>query len=225
VDAVYQALRHGIVHGDLTPGERLRSDVLALEMLVSRTPVREASRKLEAEGLIAHSGSRLVVRAFSERDLSELFYLREALEGMAARLAAEDATPSEIAQIGELVEDMEAACNRGDVDGFRRLAGEFHHLVYRALHNNRLLHASQTLLDHVRQVQSSTLYAEGRLAEALEEHRALLAAIIARDSDRAETFARQHRRKTLELRQQMLREQLRQSRAHGNGGRRKGEAQ
>ena len=58
-------LRHGIIHGNLAPGERLRSDALASEMQVSRTPVREALRKLEAEGLVTHAGSRLVVRAIS----------------------------------------------------------------------------------------------------------------------------------------------------------------
>lgn len=212
-DAVYRVLRHGIVHGDLAPGERLRSDALANELRVSRTPVREALRKLEAEGLAAHAGSRLIVRAFSEQDLTELFYVREALEGMAARLAAENATPSEIGEISELLEDMETVRRRGDVDAFRRLTGEFHHLIGRASHNSRLAQSLKSLLDHARQGQTSTLYAEGRPAEALKEHRSLLAAIAARDGDRAEALAREHRRKTLELRKAMLREQLRKSRA------------
>src|SRR5271168_281327 len=136
-EAVYQALRYGIVHGDLEPGERLRSDALATELRVSRTPVREALRKLEAEGLVAHSGSRLIVRAFSEQDLTELFYVREALEGMAARLAAENATPSEIADISELLEDMEAVRQRGDIAALRPLTAEFHRLICRAAHNER----------------------------------------------------------------------------------------
>src|ERR1700688_252601 len=94
-EAVYRALRDGIVHGNLAPGERLRSDALAQEMQVSRTPVREALRKLEAEGLVAHAGSRLVVRAFSEQDLTEQFYVREALEGMAARLCGQKQSTDE----------------------------------------------------------------------------------------------------------------------------------
>lgn len=212
-DAVYQALRHGIVHGNLAPGERLRSDALASEMQVSRTPVREALRKLEAEGLVAHAGSRLVVRAVSEQDLTELFYVREALEGMAARLAAQNATPAEIAEIRELLEDMEAVCRRGDIGALRRLTGEFHRVICRAAHNNRLLQTLQSLLDHVRQSETSTLYNEGRPAQALEEYRALLHAIEARDDERAEELAREHRRKTLRLRQEMLREQLRKRRA------------
>ena len=215
-EAVYRALRDGIVHGNLAPGERLRSDALAQEMQVSRTPVREALRKLEAEGLVAHAGSRLVVRAFSEQDLTEQFYVREALEGMAARLAAENATPAEITEIRELLDDMEPICRRGDVGALRRLTAEFHQLVGRASHNNRLLQALQALLDHVRQLETSTLYNEGRPAQAIAEHRSLLEAIEARDADRAERLAREHRRKTLELRKEMLREQLRRNRADGD---------
>src|ERR1700722_14931823 len=214
-DAAYQALRQGILHGDLAPGERLRSDALANDLRVSRTPVREALRKLEAEGLVERSGSGLIVREFSEKDLTELFYVREALEGMAARLAAENATPSEIGEIRELLDDMEAVRQRGDVVALRPLTGEFHQLICRAAHNDRLLQSLKSLLEHVRQMQTSTLYVEGRPAEALKEHRELLRAIEVHDADRAEKLARTHRRKTLELRKEMLRSQLRESRANG----------
>lgn len=215
-DAAYQALRQGILRGDLAPGERLRSDALANDLRVSRTPVREALRKLEAEGLVERSGSGLIVREFSEKDLTELFYVREALEGMAARLAAENATPGEIAEIREMLDDMEAVRQRGDIAALRPLTGEFHRLICRAAHNERLLQALKSLLDHVRQMQTSTLYVAGRPAEALKEHRDLLQAIVAREPNRAEELARAHRRKTLELRKDMLRAQLRESRANGS---------
>jgi DNA-binding GntR family transcriptional regulator len=215
-DAAYQALRQGILQGDLAPGERLRSDALANDLKVSRTPVREALRKLEAEGLVQRAGSGLIVREFSEHDLTELFYVREALEGMAARLAAENATPNEIAEIRELLDDMETVGQRGDVVALRPLTAEYHRLVGRAAHNGRLLQSLQSLLEHVRQMQTSTLlHIEGRATEALKEHRELLQAIEARDADRAEAVARAHRRKTLELRRQLLRAQLRESRANG----------
>jgi DNA-binding GntR family transcriptional regulator len=212
VDAVYEALRRNILDGELPPGHRLRSDVLANELKVSRTPVREALRKLETEGLVDASRSGLVVRQSSEEDLVEIFYLREALEGMAARLAAENATRAEIDELHALFEDMEAVAARGDIALVRKLTGEFHLLVCRASHNKRLIQSLQGLLDHVRQAQSSTLYMPGRPADALKEHRALLRAIAKRDPDLAETLARQHRRKTLDLRRKMLREQARQNR-------------
>jgi DNA-binding GntR family transcriptional regulator len=215
-DAAYQALRQAILRGDLAPGERLRSDALANEMKVSRTPVREALRKLEAEGLVERSGSGLIVREFSEQDLTELFYVREALEGMAARLAAENATPREIAEIRELLDDMEAVGQRGDVVALRPLTAEYHRLIARAAHNGRLLQSLESLLEHVRQMQTSTLlHIEGRAPEALKEHRELLQALEARDAERAEKVARTHRRKTLELRRQLLRARLRESRANG----------
>src|ERR1700733_4897150 len=191
-DAAYQALRQGILQGDLAPGERLRSDALANDLRVSRTPVREALRKLEAEGLVERSGSGLIVREFSEKDLTELFYVREATEGMGA------------------------VRQRGDIAALRPLTAEFHRLICRAAHNDRLLQSLKSLLDHVRQMRTSTLYVAGRPAEALKEHRDLLQAIVARDPDRAEELARAHRRKTLELRKDMLRAQLRESRGNGS---------
>ena len=215
-DAAYSALRQSILQGDLAPGERLRSDALANDLKVSRTPVREALRKLEAEGLVQRSGSGLIVREVSEHDLTELFYVREALEGMAARLAAENATPGEIGEIRELLDDMETLGQRGDLVALRPLTAEYHRLVGRAAHNGRLLQSLENLLGHVRQMQTSTLLnIKGRAAEALKEHRDLLQAIEARDSERAEKVAREHRRKTLELRRQLLRARLSEKRANG----------
>jgi len=212
-DAVYEALRRSILDGELAPGQRLRSDALANELAVSRTPVREALRKLEAEGLVQAARSGLVVRALSEEDLHEIFYVREALEGMAARLAAENATRADIEELEALVEDMEAVAARGDIATLRGLTGEFHALVCRASRNRRLIEALAALLDQVRQVRSSTLYMEGRPADAVAEHRGLVQAIAQRDAERAETLARAHRRKTLALRREMLRAQARQDRA------------
>jgi DNA-binding GntR family transcriptional regulator len=212
VDAVYEVLRRSILDGELPPGHRLRSEVLANNLKVSRTPVREALRKLETEGLVDASRSGLVVRQSTEDDLIEIFYIREALEGMAARLAAENATPAEIDELRALFEDMEAVAARGDIALVRKLTGEFHLLVCQASRNKRLMQSLQGLLDYVRQAQSSTLYMPGRPADALKEHRALLRAIEKRDPDLAETLARQHRRKTLDLRRKMLREQARQTR-------------
>src|ERR1700682_6084269 len=109
-DALYEALRQRIVEGEFAPGQRLRSDALATMLKVSRTPVREALRKLEAEGLIGHSPrGALIVNQLSEDDLTEIFQIREALEGLAARLAADNATPSEITELQALIEDMQSA--------------------------------------------------------------------------------------------------------------------
>jgi DNA-binding GntR family transcriptional regulator len=209
-DAVYSTLRHCIVLGDLAPGERLRSDGLATRLGVSRTPVREALRKLEAEGLVSASPRLgLIVREISEQDLAEIFAIREALEATSARLAAENATSAELADMRELLEDMAAVCERGELDVFREMTAEFHLCVCRASHNGRLLRMLKDLQDQVRHLKTSTLFIEGRAAEALQEHRALLLALEERDPERAEIVARSHRRKTLDLRKKMLRDQTR----------------
>ena len=209
-DAVYSTLRHCIVLGDLAPGERLLSDGLATRLGVSRTPVREALRKLEAEGLVAASPRfGLVVREISEQDLAEIFAIRESLEGAAARLAAENATPVELTDLRALLEDMESVSQRGELETLRDLTAEFHLCVCRASHNGRLLRMLKDLQDQVRHLKTSTLFEKGRAAEALQEHRNLLLALEARDPDRSESVARAHRKKTLDLRRKMLREQTR----------------
>jgi DNA-binding GntR family transcriptional regulator len=208
-DAVCATLRHCIVEGALRPGQRLLSDDLANRMGVSRTPVREALRKLEAEGYVSASGKGLVVREYSEKDLEEVFFIRELLEGAAARLAAENASSQELTHMAELLEDMEIASQRGHADVFRTLTGEFHSLIHRASRNDRLAAMLRDMQDNVRRFSSSTLYAAGRTEEALAEHRSLYEAFKTRDGAKAEDLARAHRRKTLAMRRQMIRSQAR----------------
>jgi DNA-binding GntR family transcriptional regulator len=213
-DAVYQVLRHCIIYGELLPGSKLRADALAKEMHISRTPVRDALRKLETEGLAVMSARLgLIVPELSENDLIEAFQIREVLEGLAAKLTVENATPAEIAKIEELVDELESACARGEIDLMRDLVTEYRQSIYRASHNERLLQLLIVLQDRARQFRSFTLYIPGRPKEALEEYRELVQAIKQRDAKRAEELARSHRRKALTLRLQMLREQRRAQRA------------
>jgi DNA-binding GntR family transcriptional regulator len=208
-NAVYSALRHCIIEGEFRPGERLLSDDLAGRLGVSRTPVREALRKLEAEGyVVAATGKGLIVREFSEKELDDLFFIREILEGAAARLAAENVTPAELVQMEELLEDMELAKTRENMDVFRTLTGKFHALFHSASRNDRLASMLREIQDSVRQVGSSTIFS-GRVSEALKEHRALYNAFKARDSDKAEELAREHRRRTLVARREMIRSRAR----------------
>jgi len=212
-DAVYEVLRACIIEGEFAPGQRLLSDAIASDLKVSRTPVREALRKLEAEGLIEASGrAGLTVREISEEDLSEFFFVREALEGMAARLASENASKTDALDLHALLDEMAEALARKDLKVVRALTGEFHMAVCRASRNKRLTQSLKVLLDQIRQDRTSTLFLEGRAAEAIEEHRRLVAAIESRNADRAEAIARAHRRKTWVLRRDMIREQTRRTR-------------
>jgi DNA-binding GntR family transcriptional regulator len=215
-DAVYAALRHSIIHGELRPGARLRADALAKEMNVSRTPVRDALRKLESEGLATMSARRgLIVPELSEDGLIETFQIRAVLEGLAARLAVDNATPSEIAKIRELIDDLASASQRGDVDQMRDILREFRQQIYSLSHNARLLQFLTALQDRGMQFGMSTLYTSGRPQQVLEECRDLVKAIEARDGNLAEQLARDQRNKLLALRIEILREKRRNRRGLG----------
>jgi DNA-binding GntR family transcriptional regulator len=199
-DTVYSALRHAIVQGLLPPGTKLRADELAKQLGISRTPIREAHLKLQAEGLIVvRPGAGLVVQEFSAEEVIEIYHIREALEGKAAALAAENANSYERAGLADLMSDINAATEQQDFALLRRLTGEFHLAICRAAHNKRLYQMLKELQDHFRRFQPSSLTSAERAAEALSEIGAVQQAIDRRDPAAAESGARMHRRRTLEL--------------------------
>jgi DNA-binding GntR family transcriptional regulator len=205
-ETAYAVLREAIVTNALKPGTRLRADDLAKKLGVSKTPVREALRKLQAEDLITvERGNALTVKSISEEQLIEIYYTREALEGMAARLAAENAGPIELAKLRAIQEDMKAPGSTGNVRQLRHLTGEFQLAVFRAARNDTIYRLLEHLQEKIRQFGGSTLTRQGRVKEVIAYAKALVAAIEKRDGDAGEKIARANRRRTLELRIKMLR--------------------
>jgi DNA-binding GntR family transcriptional regulator len=203
-ETAYAVLREAIVTNTLKPGTRLRADDIAKKLGVSKTPVREALRKLQAEDLITVStGNALTVKSISEEQLFEIYYTREALEGMAARLAAHNAGPIELAKLRAIHDEMKALS--GSLRQFRQLSGEFQLAVFRAARNDTLYRLLKHLQEQIRQFGGTTLTQQGRAKEVVAYARALVAAIEKRDGDAAERIARENRRRTLELRIKMLR--------------------
>jgi len=199
-------LREAIVTNTLKPGTRLRADDLAKKLGVSKTPVREALRKLQAEDLITvQPGNALTVKSISEEQLFEIYYTREALEGMAARLAAEKAGQIELARLRVIHDEMKAAGVAGHVRQLRQLSGEFQLAVFRAARNDTLYRLLVHLQEQIRQFGGTTLTQQGRAKEVIAYAKALVAAIEQRNGDAAERVARENRRRTLELRIKMLR--------------------
>jgi DNA-binding GntR family transcriptional regulator len=211
-ETAYAVLREAIVTNALKPGTRLRADDLAKKLGVSKTPVREALRKLQAEDLIAvEAGNALTVKSISEEQLIEIYYTREALEGMAARLAAENAGQIELAKLRAIQDEMKAPGATGNVRQLRQLSGEFQLAVFRAARNHTIYRLLEHLQEKIRQFGGSTLTRPGRAKEVIAYAKALVAAIEKRNGDAAEKIARANRRRTLELRIKMLR-------ASGRGG-------
>jgi DNA-binding GntR family transcriptional regulator len=205
-DTAYAVLREAIVRNIFAPGSRLRADDIAKQLGVSRTPVREALRKLQAEDLITvNAGNFLIVKVLTEKQLVEIYYTREALEGMAARLAAANAGQMEMFDLRAALEDLEEAHTRGNMERLRTLSGEFQLALFRASRNDVLYRLIKSLQEQVRQFPSTTLSQPGRAAEMTKFYRKLFNAIERRDQDAAEKLARENRRRTLEIRLKMLR--------------------
>ena len=203
-ETAYAVLREAIVTNALKPGTRLRADDLAKKLGVSKTPVREALRKLQAEDLITvQPGNALTVKSISEEQLIEIYYTREALEGMAARLAAESAGQIELAKLRAIQDEMKTSA-AGNARQLRQLTGEFQLAVFRAARNDTIYRLLKHLQEQIRQFGGSTLTQRGRAKEVIAYAKALVAAIEKRDGDAAERIARENRRRTLELRIKML---------------------
>ena len=200
-EIAYAVLREAILTGILAPGARLRADELARQLGVSKTPVREALRKLQAEDLIEMSnGNALSVKVLSEKQLLEIYYTREALEGMAARQAAENAGSIDLTNMREVLDDLEAALKSSRLDDIREFTGEFHLAVFKAAHNDFLYDLLKSLQEKIRNHRTTTMSVPGRDDEVVAFCRDLLHAIEQRDPAAAGTWAvaRINRRRTLE---------------------------
>jgi len=205
-ETAYAVLREAIVTNILKPGTRLRADELAKQLGVSKTPVREALRKLQAEDLIAlQPGNALTVKAITEAQLFEIYYTREALEGMAARLAAENAGLIELAKLRAIHEEMKAPGVIADLKQFRHLSGEFQLALFQTARNETIYRLLKHLQEQIRQFGGTTLTQAGRPKEVIAYTAAMLTALDKRDGDAAERIARENRRRTLALRVKALR--------------------
>lgn len=190
---VYNALREAILTGRLQAGTRLVEREIARQLGVSRTPVREAIRKLELEGLVQQVPRRgVVVAQMSARDALEVYTIRAVLEGLAARLAAERISPSKLKRLNELVEAMEKACEHNDEEALQTLHMEFNAIIYEAAESPRLHQLISNLADYIVGFTKVGYSVPGRMRAATCEHRALVEALGKGDSRLAEEIARQH---------------------------------
>jgi DNA-binding GntR family transcriptional regulator len=208
-DGVYEALREAIVAKRLLPGERLAEEQLAKRFGVSRTPVREALLRLEAEQFATRVARRgLVVRPIPERDVLEVYAVRAALDGLAASLAAEQATPPDRARLRWISDQIRDAADQSDYAKMAELNIELHEALCDAAHNGMLLLFMRQIHDWVRRFgeADTTFSRPGRAGEAIVEHDQIIDAIEAGDAERAGSLAREHMNRAREARIAMLRE-------------------
>ena len=202
-EAAYRWLHDSIAAGDLAPGMRVRENEIARRLGSSRTPVREAIRRLEADGLIQHVPHfGAVVATLDRQSVIELYAMREVLEGTAARFAARHASDAEIAHLrGMIAEEKDAAAAP---ERLAEINARFHAALYHASHNRYLLRALTSLTDALSLLGRTTLGMPGRADAARREHRRLVKAIAGRDEETAEQTARAHIRAAQDARLKML---------------------
>jgi DNA-binding GntR family transcriptional regulator len=200
-DAIYATLREAILDGILPAGERLAELQLAALFNRSRTPVREAILRLESEHLADRSGRRgFVVGGISREEILEVYAVREVIDGLAARLAAQGCLPTDLDHLAWLNRRLRKASEQRDYRLMVELNIEFHEAVARASRNALLLQFMRTIHDWVRRFSDTTFSYRGRATESLKEHDALLDALKQRDSDAAERIARAHMARATEVR-------------------------
>jgi len=190
---VYQRLRRAILDGQLKPESRLIERKLAEQLGVSRTPVREAIRMLELEGLVSDNPkSGAVVARINVKEVFEIYRIRAVLEGLAARMAAENINREELERLSELVARMEQLSQQGEIDDLGRVHQEFNDLIYRAAGSPRLYSMITSLVESVNRYIRVGYCFPGRVAEATAEHLQLVEALRGHDGELAEQVAREH---------------------------------
>jgi DNA-binding GntR family transcriptional regulator len=187
----YDRFRQALRSGALKPGDRLLEVSLAESFGMSRTPIRQAMQRLQAEGLAMYAPPRgLCVATYSPAQIDELYEMREALEGTAARLAAQHAGPAEAAFLQTMAEAE--GLLQEPPDTIAEQNRRFHQAIHEATHNRHLLQAIGTMADALLLLGRTTLSVPGRAAEARQEHMAMAAAIALHDPAAAEEAARSH---------------------------------
>ncbi|WP_028926539.1 GntR family transcriptional regulator [Pseudonocardia acaciae] len=199
---VYPRLRDDVVFGDLAPGTVLVESTLAARYGTSRTPVREALRRLEQDGLVERAHRGLRVRAPGAEEILEVYEVRVALEGLAADAAARRRTEADLTAIRAAERRVRDA---GGTDPRVMVAAnrDFHRVVWAAGHNTTLVEVLERVHLHLLRYQHTTLSVPGRWESSLDEHAELVEAIAARDPARARTIGELHMTRAREIRLEM----------------------
>lgn len=194
-EQVRDAVRTRIISGEIPPGGSLVEQRLAAELQVSRTPLREAIRQLVEEGFLeqeARRGARVV--AFTAELVREVYQVREALEGIAAREAAARMDVARIRQLREYLETLRPRIEQGD---FSDTGDSIHEAIFEACGNSQLEKLMSVYRGKVMWIQQTSFRISHRLDKAFQEHESIVRALECRDADWAETAARRHIRNTV----------------------------
>ena len=190
---VFHKLRDDILSGKYQEHEELKEVAIGEELGVSRTPVREAFRQLELEGLIQIIPNKgAYVTGITEKDVRDIYMIRSLLEGLCARWTTEHITKEQLEEMEENVYLAKFHAEKGHLEQLAELDNRFHDIMYEACNSKMLEHQLRDFHEYVLRVRKRTLNSANRGPKSNEEHEQILEAIKAGDADLAERLANQH---------------------------------
>ena len=196
---VYGHIREDILSGRYQQNTELKETAIGAELGVSRTPVREALRQLELEGLVNIIPNRgAYVNMITAKDVQDIYVIRSMLEGLCARWATEHITGEQLEDLEETLCLSEYHTKKGNYEKLYELDSQFHEQLYDASNSRILNHVLSDFHDYVKRVRKATLASQGRSVKSTEEHRAIFEAVRSRDADQAEELAKLHVKHTIE---------------------------
>ena len=195
---VFNKIREDILGGVYEENDELRENTLANELGVSRTPVREALRNLEIEGLVSIIPNKgAYVTGITRKDIHDIYAIRSYLEGLCAKWACEHITNGQIEELDEILYLSEFHARRSHHDQLVELDNKFHDLIYKASGSKILNHVLSDFHHYVERIRKITLAKSSRASKSNEEHKTIMEAIKNRDGDLAEKLAHEHMMKTI----------------------------
>ncbi len=190
---VFQKIREDILSGKYKEHEELKEVAIGTELGVSRTPVREAFRQLELEGLIQIIPNKgAYVTGITVKDVKDIYMIRSLLEGLCARMATDKITKEQLEEMEENIYLAEFHADRGHLDQMAELDNRFHDILYEACDSKMLEHLLKDFHSYVLRVRQKTLSTNTRGRASNNEHRQIMEAIKAKDEARAEQLANEH---------------------------------
>lgn len=191
-DQVFENLESDILSGKYQRGELLTESKLSQSLGVSRTPIREALRRLLQEHIIEESGKGAIVLGITESDLKDIFYIRRKIESDCAARAAENRTEEQLAILREAVELQEFYLNKKDADKIKLMDSRFHETIYHMSGSSVFCDVLIPLHKKIQKYRRASVSNTSRAAASVSEHRAILNAIAAADSKVAKKLFDQH---------------------------------
>ena len=191
-DQVFEHIEADILSGKYTRGEIITESKLSAELGVSRTPIREALRRLSQEHLIEESGKGSVVIGINEKDLDDIFLIRKQIECLAAELAAVSHTPEKLAELKEALELQEFYLFKKDAEHIKHMDNKFHQILYMLTGSTVFYDTLVPLHKKIQKYRKASVQSGSRAEASVQEHRKIYEAIAAGDSGAAAKYALQH---------------------------------